>query len=156
MRSGELARLAGVSADTLRHYERLGLLSPPSRTSGGYRNYPESALERVSLIRSALSVGFSLSELQTILKMRDAGQVPCHRVRAMAQSKLELLKQQIKGLVAMRGQLARILKDWDRRLAHTRKGMPARLLETVPKGLKPGISPFVLTTRNRKELRCKQ
>jgi DNA-binding transcriptional MerR regulator len=89
MQSGELARLAGISADTLRHYERLGLLPASARTSG-YRNYPESALERVFLIRSALSVGFSLSELQTILKMRDAGKVPCHRVRAMAQSKLEL------------------------------------------------------------------
>lgn len=45
MQSGELAGLAGVSADTLRHYERLGLLPSPGRTSGGYRNYPESALE---------------------------------------------------------------------------------------------------------------
>jgi DNA-binding transcriptional MerR regulator len=155
MRSGECARLAGVSSDTLRHYERLGLLPSPSRTGGGYRNYPESALLRISLIRSALSVGFSLFELQTILKMRDAGQVPCHRVREMAQSKVELLNRQIKGLVVMRGELARILKKWDTRLAHTRKGVPARLLETMPKDLTPGISPFALTTRDRKELRCK-
>ena len=61
MRSGELARLVGVSTDTLRHYERLGLLEIPARTSGGYREYSSGSLERVRLIRRALSIGFSLS-----------------------------------------------------------------------------------------------
>jgi DNA-binding transcriptional MerR regulator len=68
MRSGGLARLTGVSTDTLRYYERLGLLPKPPRTGGGYRDYPTTSLERVRLIRRAMSVGFSLSELTTILK----------------------------------------------------------------------------------------
>ena len=71
MQSGELANLAGVSTDTLRHYERLGLLARPQRTESGYRRYTPQSLERVRLIRSALSVGFSLPELTAILKMRD-------------------------------------------------------------------------------------
>jgi DNA-binding transcriptional MerR regulator len=76
MQSGELAHLAGISADTLRHYERLGVLPKPPRTTGGYRNYPVNSLDRVRLIQSSLKVGFSLSELATILRMRDHSHAP--------------------------------------------------------------------------------
>ena len=62
MRAGELARLSGVSGDSLRHYERLGILPKPPRTNGGYRNYSSSSLARVRLIRGVLSIGFSLPE----------------------------------------------------------------------------------------------
>ena len=61
--SGELARLAGVSPDTLRHYERVGVLQKPARSENNYRVYPESALPRVMLVRRALAFGFSLAEL---------------------------------------------------------------------------------------------
>jgi DNA-binding transcriptional MerR regulator len=73
MQSGELSRLAGVSPDTLRHYERLSIIPKPPRTNGGYRDYPANSLDRVRLIQSALKVGFSLSELATILQMREHG-----------------------------------------------------------------------------------
>ena len=132
MRSGELARLSGVSSDTLRHYERLGLLPKPARTSGGYRDYSADAAARVHLVRSALSVGFSLAELTTLLKMRSAGQFPCRETRRLAESKLTEVKRQIKELGGMRRQLERILNDWDARLARTAKGHPARLLEALP------------------------
>lgn len=133
MQSGELSRFAGISTDTLRHYERLGVLPKPPRTNGGYRDYPANSLERVRLIQSALKVGFSLSELATILRMRDRGEVPCQRVRAIAEHKLEEVKQQINDLLGMRDQLERILKDWDARLTRTGKGKPARLLESLPR-----------------------
>ena len=132
MQSGELSRFAGISSDTLRHYERLGVLPRPPRTNGGYRDYPASALKRVRLIQSALKVGFSLPELASILKMRDRGEIPCERVRAVAGRKLEEVKQQIRDLLSMRDQLERIVKDWDVRLAKTTKGKPARLLESLP------------------------
>ena len=132
MQSGELSRLVGISTDTLRHYERLGVLPKPPRTNGGYRDYPANSLERVRLVQSALKVGFSLSELATILRMRDRGEVPCQRVRAIAGRKLEEVKQQINDLLVMRDQLERILKDWDARLTRTGKGKPARLLESLP------------------------
>jgi hypothetical protein len=64
--------------------------------------------------------------------MRDRGDVPCHRVRAIAEHKLEEVKQQINDLLGMRDQLERILKDWDARLARTGTGKPARLLESLP------------------------
>ena len=130
--SGELSRLAGISADTLRHYERLGILPKPPRTNGVYRDYPASSLDRVRLIQTALRVGFSLSELATVLSMRDRGDIPCQRVRAIAGRKLTEVEQQIKDLLSMRDQLRRIVKDWDARLSRTGDGKPARLLESLP------------------------
>jgi DNA-binding transcriptional MerR regulator len=108
VQSGELSRLAGISTDTLRHYESLVVLPKPPRTNGGYRDYPPNSLMRVQLVQSALKVGFSLPELVTILRMRDRGDVPCHRVRAIAEQKLREVKQQINDLLGMRDQLERI------------------------------------------------
>ena len=132
MQSGELSRLAGISTDTLRHNEHLGVLPKPPRTNGGYRDYPANSLDRVRLVQSALRVGFTLPELATILKMRDRGDAPCHRVRAVAEHKLEQVKQQINDLIGMRNQVERILKDWDALLARTGNGKQARLLESLP------------------------
>ena len=70
-RSGELAELAGVSTDTLRHYEYKGVLAHPLRKTNGYRQYPASALPRVRLIRRALAVGFTLDELAAVLHVRE-------------------------------------------------------------------------------------
>jgi DNA-binding transcriptional MerR regulator len=152
MRSGEMARLSGVSTDTLRHYERLGLLPKPPRTRGGYRDYSAQSLERVRLIRRALGVGFSLPELMTVLKMRDGGQSPCYRVQAIAESKLQQIKQQIKDLCEMRDRLDNLLKDWRVKLARTRKGEPARLLDTLSQEFtRPGLrSPFAKKKRNER------
>ena len=131
MLSGELARLAGVSADTLRHYERVGVLPRPPRTQSGYRRYPASAVDRVRLIRRALAIGFSLDELRRILQTRDRGGAPCQGVRALAASKLSQLEQRIAELEALRDQLRSLLIDWDGRLARTPDGQPARLLESL-------------------------
>ena len=132
MRSGELARLVEVSTDTLRHYERLKLLTTPVRTPSGYRNYSQESVRRVRLIRRALKLGFSLPELRTILRIRDSGGAPCHQVRDLAQTKLRQLDLQIKDLLTLRAALHRVLNDWDRRLKHEENGRPARLLENLP------------------------
>jgi DNA-binding transcriptional MerR regulator len=71
-----LARQSRVSSDTLRHYERLGLLPLPERTAGNYREYSPAAPKRVELIQRALTIGFSLAELKTILTVRDKGGAP--------------------------------------------------------------------------------
>ena len=70
LRAGELARASGVSTDTLRHYERKGVLPAPRRSPNGYREYPAEALARVLLVRRALAVGFTLDELAQILRAR--------------------------------------------------------------------------------------
>jgi len=131
LRSGELGRLAGVSADTLRHYERMKLLPAPKRSPGNYRMYPPGALDRVRLIRRALSVGFSLAELVKILKVRDSGGAPCRQVKRLLEEKLIQVNEQITELMAMREHLGTVLEDWDRRLKGTPDGEPARLLESL-------------------------
>ena len=133
MRSGKLAELAGVSADTLRHYERLGLLPPPQRSAGGYRLYAPSALDRVRMIRRALAIGFSLKELGRILRVREQGGAPCREVRSMAGEKLTELEQRIEEMTALQRLLKRLLAQWDKKLSHTPKGSKAFLLEGLSK-----------------------
>jgi len=135
--SGELAELAGVSRDTLRHYERKGVLSRPLRGHNGYRQYPAEALQRVQMVRRALSVGFTLDELARVLKVRDAGGAPCEEVRKMAAQKLLNVQNQLRELTELRDDLQKTLQDWDARLAHRGKGKQANLLESLPVGPKP-------------------
>ena len=129
--SGELAKLAGVSADTLRHYERKGVLHRPHRSSNGYRQYPAAALQRVQLIRKALAVGFTLDELANILSVRDSGGAPCHEVRALAALKLSQVETQLQDLTAFRNELRATLQDWDARLRRKGAGARAHLLESL-------------------------
>lgn len=129
--SRELAKRAGVSTDTLRHYERKGLLARPPRTAGGYRRYPPEALPRVLLIRRALLVGFSLDELARVLRERERGGTPCRRVRALVGDRLTAVDREIALLQALKKELRGLLSEWDERLARTPAGAPARLLETL-------------------------
>lgn len=127
----ELAERAGVSTDTLRHYERKGLLALPARTMGGYRRYPPEALARVRLIRRALLVGFSLDELGRVLGERERGGAPCRGVRALVSERLTAVDREIASLHALKKELRSLLRDWDERLARTPAGTQARLLETL-------------------------
>jgi DNA-binding transcriptional MerR regulator len=131
MRSGELAQRAGVSTDTLRHYEKKGLLAPPHRAANGYREYPEEALPRVRLIQRALDMGFSLEDLTRVLRERDRGGAPCRQVRAIAAARLEELDERIATLLALRRELRRMLREWDVRLACLPEGERAGLLDAL-------------------------
>lgn len=135
--SGELAELAGISRDTLRHYERKGVLPRPLRGHNGYRKYPPEALERVQLVRRALSVGFTLDELAKVLKVRDAGGAPCEEVRKLAAQKLLNVQDQLRELTKLQDDLQETLKDWDTRLAGRAKGKRANLLESLSVDPKP-------------------
>src|ERR1700691_4380899 len=98
LRSGALAKSAGVSPDTIRHYERIGVLPRASRTETNYRVYPASALQRVLVLQRALRIGFTLAELVEVLKARDAGGAPCRRVYQLAQVKLKGIEENIEAL----------------------------------------------------------
>jgi len=115
--AGELASAVGVSTDTLRHYERKGVLPRPRRAANGYRQYPEIALERVLMVRRALAIGFTLDELAKILNERDRGGTPCRDVRKLVDDKLKDVEKQLVDITALRDELRRIGLDWDRRLA---------------------------------------
>lgn len=131
LRSGELARLVEVSPDTLRLYERKGLLPRPQRSANGYRCYPPEAAARVSLIRSALSIGFNLDELSKILKVRDAGGIPCGKVRDLAALKLHALDKHIRELLELRDKICTILAGWDQVLEQSQAHRRAGLLESL-------------------------
>lgn len=151
-RAGELAKATGVSTDTLRHYERKGLLRP-HRTRNGYRQYSEDALERVRIIRRALAVGYTLDELSSIFKVLDRGGVPCREVRDLAASKLAAVESRLQELKALRDELKNSLIDWDARLAKTASGQKAGLLKTLPArdGVRPVSANLLLGTSGSKK-----
>lgn len=128
---GRLAELSGVSASTIRYYERLRLLPNPQRTSAGYRLYPKAIIHRLNVVRNAQRFGFSLAEITKFLRVRDAGGKPCHDVRAKAQRILDAVDGQIKELLAARRRMHHTLREWDRMLTNTPVDRPAHLLETL-------------------------
>ena len=133
----EVASATGVSTDTLRHYERNGLLPAVTRTAAGYRQYSPATVQRVLLIQRALVVGFSLAELKRVLGVRDKGGAPCRSVRELVGERLDELNRRIEDLIALREELRLLLKEWDVKLAKTPHGQRAHLLETL--GSRSGI-----------------
>jgi DNA-binding transcriptional MerR regulator len=150
MRSGQLARQTGVSTDTLRHYERLGLLPVPQRTTGNYREYPPTSQHRVELIQRALTIGFSLSELKSILAVRDQGGAPCRHARKLLNSKIAQIDRHLDNLTSLRRELNRLSKDWDRRLRRIKPGEAARLLESIPRTVDVPASRGLSAIKNKK------
>jgi len=131
LRSGQLAKVAGVSTDLLRHYERIGVLPAAIRAPNGYRLYPPESAKRVCAVRSSVALGFSLAELSRIFAMRDRGGIPCRKVRALAEEKLHHVEQSLKELQALRRNIRETLRLWDQRLAETERGQRAELLESL-------------------------
>jgi DNA-binding transcriptional MerR regulator len=134
MSAGELAKATGVSTDTLRHYERKGVLPGPRRSANGYRQYPPEAPARVRLVRRALAVGFTLDELARVLSVRDRGAAPCREVRELAAAKLAEVEERLAQLIGLRDELRATLKEWDGRLAKMPDGRRAGLLEALAAG----------------------
>jgi DNA-binding transcriptional MerR regulator len=131
LRCGELAHLAGVSPDTIRHYERIGILAKSPRTSGGYRIYGHEAIDRVRLVRRALQLGFTLSELSEILRVRDQGGVPCHRVLSLTEKKLHSLERQISELRRTQRYMRQLVQQWRAKLGRTKPGTKSMLLHSL-------------------------
>ena len=140
----DAARATGVSTDTLRHYERLGLLPGIARTGAGYRRYSPATVARVQVIQRALSIGFSLKDLKRVLTVRDAGGAPCRTVRALVGERLIELNQRLEELHVLRDDLTALIADWDRTLAQTPPGVRAHLLDALA-APKKGLRPFLRT-----------
>ena len=127
----ELAASAGISTDTLRHYERSGVLQKPARTRAGYRRYPADAVRRVALVRRALAIGFSIKELARVFRERDAGGTPCRKVRAIVGARLARIDAEIAALDALKSDLTALLVEWDAKLDGIPAHQPAKLLESL-------------------------
>jgi len=131
----DVAQATGISTDTLRHYEKHGLLPGVTRSAAGYRQYSAGTVERVLLIQRALVVGFSLADVKRVLAVRDKGGAPCVGVRALVGERLEQLTHRIDELQTLRNELQSLLADWDTRLAESAEGERAHLLETLGKSV---------------------
>ena len=114
--SGELARTVGVNVETIRYYERRGLLSSASRRSSGYRMFTETDVRRLTFIRSAKGLGFTLSEIAKLLSMIEDPATRCADMRELAIEKLHHIERQISELTAMKQQLESLT---DRRCPET-------------------------------------
>jgi MerR family copper efflux transcriptional regulator len=128
MRIGQLAIATGVSADTIRYYEKIGLLPRAQRTESGYREYPNGAGNRIQVIRNAVQLGFPLDEIAKVLRVRDAGGAPCRQVRDYAYELVQQIEQRIEELKAERRSMLAMINAWDGKLEQAR-GQRAHLLE---------------------------
>ena len=114
MRIGELAQELGTTSQAVRFYERAGLLREPERTASGYRVYGPADVKRLRFIRKAKQLGFSLDEIGDILRLHDAGQVPCAQVMAIAERHLRETEAEMRRLSRFRAELSSALRRWRR------------------------------------------
>ncbi|GBD36018.1 Mercuric resistance operon regulatory protein [bacterium HR36] len=110
LRSGEVARLAQINPQTLRYYERRGLLPKPPRRPSGYRIYPPDTVARIRFIKRAQELGFSLREIQELLALREIPWSSCSDVAAIAQRKIEQIAAKIRDLRRIQWALRTLLQ----------------------------------------------
>lgn len=106
LRVAELAAAAGVSADTVRYYERTGLLPAPRRTAAGYRTYEDAAIDRLKFIQGCQRRGLRLREIRDLLAIRDTGVCPCEPADQLLRRRLEEIDAEMARLAALRAELA--------------------------------------------------
>jgi Cu(I)-responsive transcriptional regulator len=111
---GETAREAGVNAQTLRYYERRGLLRRPNRRGSGYREYSADAVQVVRFIKRAQELGFSLDEIEQLVRLRGVKRGERQRVRAIAERKIAEIDRKIDHLRSMRGALDHLVHACER------------------------------------------
>lgn len=111
MQIGQLASQAGVAIDTVRYYERQGLLPPPERRASGYRQYGQQDITRLRFIRRAKDLGFSLQEIQDLLRISATPEASRADVRALAQHRLADIERRMRELDAMRSTLSTLVGE---------------------------------------------
>lgn len=109
MRIGLVARKAGVGVETVRFYERKGLIARPARPEGGFRSYPAEAVDRIRFVRHAQDIGFSLAEITDLLSLRADPATDCADIRARAAEKRADVQAKIDRLVHMRDALDELI-----------------------------------------------
>jgi DNA-binding transcriptional MerR regulator len=106
MRIGELAAAVALSPDTIRYYEKAGLLPQPQRTPAGYREYDEAAIDRLSFIQGAQRLGLTLTDIRDLLAVRDTGDCPCEPAEQLLARRIVEVDAQIARLTALRAEMA--------------------------------------------------
>src|SRR5258706_15510948 len=104
---GRLAKSAGVNVETIRYYQRRGIIDEPDKPLGGHRKYAPDVLEQIAFVRRAQQLGFSLAEVKELLMLKDGRST--HKARAIAERKVDGLDRQISHLAKMRRKLKRLV-----------------------------------------------
>lgn len=117
---GRVAKLAGVNVETIRYYQRRGLLAEPHKPYMGYRRYPADIVKHIRFIKRAQGLGFTLKEIAELLRLEEAR--ACAETRALASHKMRLIDQKVIGLAVMRKALASLVQQCDRK--QPAKGCP--------------------------------
>lgn len=107
---GEVAKSAAVGVETIRFYEREGLIAEPPRRPSGYRQYPPDTVRRVQFIRRAKALGFTLDEIRELLSLRVAPHTTCADVRALARAKVDEVDEKIAELQRIKGAIQRLAR----------------------------------------------
>lgn len=111
MTRGELARYGQVNPETIRYYERSGLLPLPARSESNYRLFSHSAVQRIRFIKRAQAVGFSLEEIRALLDLKFSTDATCHDVQEMVDTKISDIDAKIAALQAMRDELSALFEE---------------------------------------------
>jgi MerR family mercuric resistance operon transcriptional regulator len=106
---GEVAKQAQVRIETLRYYERTGLVASPPRNASNYRLYPQETVRRVQFIKRTQELGFSLKEIMELLALRASPETPCADIRSRAFDKITAIEEKIRTLNAMKHALAKLV-----------------------------------------------
>ncbi len=112
---GKAAKLAGVSADTIRFYQKLGLLKSASRSAGGYRLFNGEQIRDLKFVRHAQELGFSLTEIRELLALKQKHHA-CSEVQSMLRYKLASVREKLKSLTGLEAELTRALRSCNREL----------------------------------------
>jgi MerR family mercuric resistance operon transcriptional regulator len=107
---GKLAERAGVNIETIRYYERRGLMPRPERRASGYRQYSPDSAKRIRFIKHAQELGFSLKEIDELLSLKLDANTPCSQIKKHAEDKISDIEIKIKTLQSMKKALTRLTK----------------------------------------------
>jgi DNA-binding transcriptional MerR regulator len=134
MRIGDLTHATGVTAQTIRYYERRGLLPSATREQNGYRQYDDATAARLRFIRSAQTAGLTLTEISSITALREAGEVPCEHVSALLDSKLNEVRARQHELALLETELQQLI-DASRNLdpANCPQGSVCQIIPSAPR-----------------------
>jgi DNA-binding transcriptional MerR regulator len=113
LKIGDVSKRSGIGIEALRFYEKSGLLDAPARTFSGYRVYGEDVLERLSLIKKAQALGFSLDEIGQMVGDARKGESPCEDVREIVRRRMAELEERLRELHRYRKELKTTLEEWD-------------------------------------------
>ncbi|TDO01108.1 MULTISPECIES: MerR family transcriptional regulator [Halomonas] len=139
MKVSELASRVGVTAETVRHYTREGLLHPERHPHNGYQLFGQREVERLRFIQRARTLGFGVAEIRDILNHADHGDSPCPMVRDLMASRLPQIRKRIRELQSLATRMEQALAAWEEMPDGTPDGHSlCRLIEGFPEPLTAG------------------